>query len=309
MSVFIYPLFKREWPGDAHVICILCLNNSDFPVYGQSFSFRHFVLSLFFIQMNISLQDKRVLVCGSTKGIGWAIARQMAISGASVILMARDENALRRSLSELPGSGHDFVIADFSHPTQVVPSARQAIARNGNIHILVNNTGGPPGGFLMEAEPDAFRQTFNQHLVANHLLMQTLLPGMKAEAYGRIINIISTSVKQPLKGLGVSNTIRAAVANWAKTLSVELAPFGITVNNVLPGATDTDRLRTLMEVKAQKTGLSVEEINQEMLSEIPAGRFADPSEIASAAVFLASPAASYINGINLPVDGGRTSCL
>lgn len=259
--------------------------------------------------MNISLQGKTALVCGSTKGIGLAVALQMAASGAKVVLMARNAEALGKIIGELPGTGHGFVTADFLHPAQVIPAAEQALAKFGPIHILVNNTGGPPGGPITEAEPDAFRQTFNQHLVANHLLMQNLLPGMKAAGYGRIINVISTSVKQPLKGLGVSNTIRAAVANWAKTLSVELAPFGITVNNVLPGATDTDRLRSLISVKSQKTGIPAEDISHEMLAEIPAGRFADPNEIAAAAVFLASAQAAYINGINLPVDGGRTSCL
>jgi 3-oxoacyl-[acyl-carrier protein] reductase len=259
--------------------------------------------------MNISLKGKNALVCGSTKGIGLAVAHQLAASGARVILLARDQDALQKTLGALPGDGHFCVQADFSHPAQLIPAAEDALSKFRHIHILINNTGGPPGGLLTEAEPDAFRQTFNQHLIANHLLMQRLLPGMKEAGYGRIINIISTSVKQPLKGLGVSNTIRAAVANWAKTLSVEVAPFGITVNNVLPGATDTDRLRGLISAKGLKSGLSEDEIRNEMLSEIPAARFAQPSEIAAAAVFLASEHAAYINGINLPVDGGRTSCL
>ena len=135
------------------------------------------------------------------------------------------------------------------------------------------------------------------------------MAGMKQAGYGRIINIISTSVKQPLKGLGVSNTIRAAVANWAKTLSLELAPFGITVNNVLPGATKTQRLSSLIEAKSVKTGHSIESLEQEMKAEIPMARFAEPAEVAAAVAFLASPAAAYISGINVPVDGGRTGCL
>ncbi|MFN6092435.1 MAG: SDR family oxidoreductase, partial [Bacteroidota bacterium] len=160
---------------------------------------------------------------------------------------------------------------------------------------------------LQKAE--AFLNTFNQHLLCNHLIAQAVLPGMKEAKFGRIINIISTSVKQPLKGLGVSNTIRAAVANWSKTLSVEVAPFGITVNNVLPGATATQRLASIIENKSQKQNHSIDEVEQEMLSEIPAGRFGRPEEIAAAVAFLASPAAAYINGINVPVDGGRTGCL
>ena len=139
--------------------------------------------------------------------------------------------------------------------------------------------------------------------------MQACLEGMKAAFYGRIINIISTSVKQPLKGLGVSNTIRAAVANWAKTLSAEVARYGVTVNNVLPGATDTIRLTQIIEDKSKKTDKSFTDISREMMAEVPAARFAKPEEIANAIAFLASPAAAYINGINLPVDGGRTMCL
>jgi 3-oxoacyl-[acyl-carrier protein] reductase len=259
--------------------------------------------------MNISLQGKTALVCGSTKGIGWATARVLAEAGARIVLLARDEMALKQRLSELPGAGHHFVAADFSHPASVQPALDKVLDQCGIIHILVNNTGGPPGGAITEADPDAFRMTFNQHLIVNHLLMQKLLPGMKSAGYGRIINIISTSVKQPLKGLGVSNTIRASVANWAKTLSVEVAPFGITVNNVLPGATATDRLSGLILAKSQKSGIPEAEIHKEMISEIPAARFAKPDEIAYAVAFLASEQAAYINGINLPVDGGRTSCL
>jgi 3-oxoacyl-[acyl-carrier protein] reductase len=161
----------------------------------------------------------------------------------------------------------------------------------------------------VNATAEAFLNTFNQHLICNHLIAQAVLPGMKEARFGRIINIISTSVKQPLKGLGVSNTIRAAVANWSKTLSLEVAPFGITVNNVLPGATATQRLSSIIENKSQKQNHTIDEVEQEMLAEIPAGRFGKPEEIAAAVAFLASPAAAYINGINIPVDGGRTGCL
>jgi 3-oxoacyl-[acyl-carrier protein] reductase len=178
-----------------------------------------------------------------------------------------------------------------------------------NIHILVNNTGGPSGGPIADAKTDDFEKTFRQHLICNHILAQAFLPGMKESGYGRIINIISTSVKQPLKGLGVSNTIRAAVANWSKTLATEIAATGVTVNNVLPGATATKRLSTLIEAKSLKTGKAAIDLEKEMLDEIPMGRFAHPSEIAAAVAFLASPAASYITGINIPVDGGRTGSL
>jgi 3-oxoacyl-[acyl-carrier protein] reductase len=145
--------------------------------------------------------------------------------------------------------------------------------------------------------------------LCNHILAQAVIEGMKTSGYGRIINVISTSVKQPIKGLGVSNTIRAAVANWSKTLSFELAPFGITVNNVLPGATMTQRLSSIIDSKASKTGITIEKAKQQMLDEIPAKRFAEPFEIANAIAFLASPAAAYITGINIPIDGGRTASL
>jgi 3-oxoacyl-[acyl-carrier protein] reductase len=174
---------------------------------------------------------------------------------------------------------------------------------------LVNNTGGPPGGTALEATPEQYEQAFNNHVLCNQLLVQAVVPHMERQKYGRIINIISTSVKQPIAGLGVSNTIRAAVANWAKTLAAELGPRGITVNNVLPGMTDTARLRWLIGARAEKTGESVEAVEKIMKAEIPLRRFATASEIAAAVAFLACPAASYINGINIPVDGGRTLSL
>ena len=173
----------------------------------------------------------------------------------------------------------------------------------------MNNTGGPPAGKAIDATIEDYYTAFRSHLLCNQILTQAVVPGMKNEKFGRIINIISTSVKTPIKGLGVSNTIRGAVANWSKTLSVELAPFGITVNNVLPGATMTRRLETVLSEKAAQTGKSVEVLKQEMISEIPAGRISEPHEVAVAVVFLASPAAGYINGINVPVDGGRTKSL
>jgi len=263
--------------------------------------------------MLIDLRGKRAMVCGSTGGIGKAIAGQMAGSGAEIILVARNEEKLKATLKELSvenGQNHSYILADFSNPSELEKSVQDYLNINSQpIHILVNNTGGPPAGPIAEAEPEAFRIAFNSHLICNHILATALLPAMKKEAYGRIINIISTSVKIPLHGLGVSNTIRGAVGNWSKTLANETARFGITVNNILPGATETERLSQIFTGKAAKTGKEVEEIQAEMLSEIPANRFARPSEPASAATFLASPLASYITGINLPVDGGRTGCL
>jgi 3-oxoacyl-[acyl-carrier protein] reductase len=262
--------------------------------------------------MNLDLTNKSALVCGSTQGIGKAVALELAQMGAKVILLARNEESLRSVKAELStakGQQHDFIPADYTNPEDLKDKINRYIIRNGAVHILVNNTGGPPGGPIIVAKTEEFTQAFSNHLLCNHILVQALIDGMKRSGYGRIINIISTSVKQPLRGLGVSNTIRAAVANWSKTLSLELAPLGITVNNVLPGATNTVRLSAILESKVNKSGMSLGEVKKEMLSEIPLGRFAEASEIANAVAFLASPAASYITGINVPVDGGRTGSL
>jgi 3-oxoacyl-[acyl-carrier protein] reductase len=262
--------------------------------------------------MNLDLKNKRALVCGSTQGIGKAVALELALMGANVTLVARNEESLKKVKAELnidKGQQHSYIAVDFSKPEEVKSRTDHYIERQGTVNILVNNTGGPAAGPIVNAKPEEFLSAFNNHLLCNHLLAQACLDGMKRSGYGRIINIISTSVKIPLKGLGVSNTIRAAVANWAKTLSNEVAPFGITVNNVLPGATNTVRLSGIIENKSQRTGTSQDDIKDEMLHEIPAGRFAEAYEIANAVAFLASPAASYITGINVPVDGGRTGSL
>jgi len=261
--------------------------------------------------MNLDLSGKRALVCGSTQGIGKATAIELALLGASVTLLARNEEKLRLVLDELPaqtGQLHDFLIADFTDPLLLKSIIGNYTAKN-SVEILINNTGGPAGGQAIDAGKDEFINAFNMHLICNQILVQAIVPGMKKNNFGRIINIISTSVKTPLKGLGVSNTIRGAVANWAKTLALELGPFGITVNNVLPGFTMTGRLEFLINSIAQKEGKSTDAVKHEMISTIPAGRIADAAEVAAAIAFLASPAASYINGINVPVDGGKTPSL
>lgn len=263
--------------------------------------------------MDLSLKDKNAIVCGSTQGIGKAIAIELSNLGATVTLIARNKEKLETVIKELAnkdGQTHNFLIADFSNPTQLKETVEQYILQQKKtIHILINNTGGPAGGPIEDAKIEEFIQTFSNHLICNHILVQATKEGMKKSGYGRIINIISTSVKQPLNGLGVSNTIRGAVANWSKTLANELGQFGITVNNVLPGATDTVRLKSIIENKAAKTGQSIHELTQNMANEVPLKRIGKPEEIANAVAFLVSPAAAYISGINLPVDGGRTKSL
>ena len=261
--------------------------------------------------MDLNLIGKNALVCGSTQGIGKATAIELAALGATVILLARDEKKLKSTLSELSstqGQKHQFVIADFSFPDQVKSVVDKLISEK-DIHILINNTGGPPAGQAIDSKPEDFLSAINAHLICSQILVQACVPGMKKNNYGRIINIISTSVKIPIKGLGVSNTVRGAMASWSKTLSIELASFGITVNNILPGSTKTGRIESIIKTRSQKSGKSENEIRQEMIEEIPAGRMAEASEVAAAVAFLASPAAGYINGVSLPVDGGRIGSL
>jgi len=260
--------------------------------------------------MNLNLNNKYALVCGSTAGIGKATAMALAAEGVTVTLIARNEDKLKAALEELPQQRpHDYIIADFSDPEDLRVKVSEYISKNHGFHILVNNTGGPKGGPVFSAELSEFENAFTQHLKCNHVLAQALVPFMKEQNYGRIINVISTSVKQPLDGLGVSNTIRGAVANWSKTLANELGQFSITVNNVLPGATATERLSEIIKNKSAKAGISADDASNAMKNSVPAKRFAKPEEIANAITFLASEAASYINGINLPVDGGRTKSL
>jgi len=261
--------------------------------------------------MKLNLKNKKALVCGSTQGIGKATAIALADEGVDVTLIARNEEKLKQVLKELPNKNqsHNYIVADFQNPEELKIKINQFIDQNNGFHILVNNTGGPKGGPVFNADLSEFESAFTQHLKCNHVLVQAVVPSMKEFGYGRIINVISTSVKQPLDGLGVSNTIRGAVASWSKTLANELGQFNITVNNVLPGATGTERLSEIINNKSDKTGKTVAEISAIMKGSVPMKRFAQPEEIANAITFLASQAASYINGINLPVDGGRTKSL
>ena len=258
--------------------------------------------------MNLELTGRRAIVCGSTQGIGLACAKELADLGASITLIARNEDKLSDTLTQLSTEQqqqHHYVCADFQQPDFLKAKISDYLSNHAQADILVNNTGGPPAGPAYEAEIDAFRRAFEMHVFCNQILAQAVVPLMRQGQYGRIINIISTSVKEPIPGLGVSNTTRGAVANWAKTLSSELGPYGITVNNVLPGATNTERIWDLVSKRATSQGISEEEVETEMKRAIPLQRFAQPEEIAYAVAFLASSAAAYINGINLTVDGGK----
>ncbi len=255
-----------------------------------------------------ALAGKHALVCGASQGIGQACARALARSGARVTLLARQLDGLERTLASLEGSkeAHRAVSCDMSE-TEQVKSAIQSIGPE--VDILVCNSGGPAPGPLHLADTGALELAFRQHVLAQTLLAQAFIPHMREKNFGRIINIVSTSVKIPLPNLGVSNTVRGAVASWAKTLANELGPHGITVNNILPGYTKTQRLEQIIHNAMQKTGKSRPEVEQSYLADVPARRFAEATEIAAACLFLATDSAAYINGINLPVDGGRTGCL
>lgn len=261
--------------------------------------------------MNLSLKEKCAVICGSTQGIGLAIAKELAMSGADCILMARNETSLQKAIALLDFSQkqkHEYAIADFSSNEQV-RAAIEKIIQHKTIHILINNTGGPAPGPITEATTERFINAFQQHIINNQLLVQAVLPAMKDAGYGRIINIISTSVKIPIANLGVSNTIRAATAAWAKTLSLETAQYGVTVNNILPGYTKTQRLDSLLTANAAAQNITKEELAAKMQLQIPARRFGEAEEVAALAAFLASPAASYVNGTSIPVDGGNTGAF
>ena len=251
--------------------------------------------------MNLDLTGKNALVCGSSKGIGKAAAFELAELGANVTLVARSTQVLEQLTKELDqskGQTHDYMVADFSDSDDLRKKAAQ-LTSSKTIHILINNTGGPPSGPIVAAEPQAFQQAFHNHLICNHVLAQACVPGMRDAGYGRIINVISTSVKSPLNNLGVSNTVRAAVANWAKTLANEVGPDGITVNNLLPGYTETERLFGLIDVWSEQRDVSKEDLAVQMKKNVPLRRFAAPAEVGGVIAFLASPAAGYISGTNI----------
>jgi 3-oxoacyl-[acyl-carrier protein] reductase len=262
--------------------------------------------------MNLDLTNKTALVCGASQGLGLACATELALLGANVIVASRSDDKLRSVVKQLDtakNQKHQFLVLDLAVPEAVKQAVQSSLIKGSPIHILVNNAGGPPSGPMIDTDSAEMEKAFRTHVISSHLLAQLVVPGMIKSGFGRIINIVSTSVKQPINGLGISNLVRAAVANWAKTLANEMAGFGITVNNVLPGYTNTDRLNYLFSKQASDQGLTKNDILERTIAAIPAKRVGEPSEFGAAVAFLCSPAAAYINGINLPVDGGRTGSL
>ncbi|GEO07506.1 SDR family oxidoreductase [Segetibacter aerophilus] len=262
--------------------------------------------------MNLNLMNKTALVCGASQGLGLACAVELASLGVSVIVASRSDDKLRAVVKQLDtskGQRHQFLILDLALPEEVKKTVSAFLSKGNVIHILVNNAGGPPSAAMIDTDPQELEKAFRTHVISSHVLAQLVVPGMVKEGFGRIVNIVSTSVKQPINGLGISNLVRAAVANWAKTLANEIAGFGITVNNVLPGYTNTDRLNYLFSKQASDQGVTKNDILERTIASIPTKRVGEPAEFGAAVAFLCSPAAAYINGINLPVDGGRTGCL
>jgi len=261
--------------------------------------------------LNLDLTNKNALVGGGSKGLGNATAIELAKLGANITLISRSKERLQAAVAALPktaAQSHDYIVADSSDTIDLRKKVLQLLEQK-SIHILINNTGGPKGGPIMEADPVEFLQAFNNHLICNHMLVQLVAEGMKKEGYGRIINITSTSIRQPIPGLGVSNTTRGAVASWAKTMSLELAPFGITINNILPGTTSTSRIEEIITARAKRADIPYAQVEEQFRAQIPMARFASPEEIGAVAAFLASPAASYITGTSIPVDGGRIKSI
>ena len=259
--------------------------------------------------MSLLLKNKHAIVCGSSDGIGKASALKMAQQGCEITLVARNRRKLEATLSLLnneQGQIHQIICSDFNDPDNLKKDVGSYLGSlDKPVDILLNNSGGPHGGPLIEADESEFRDAFERLLICNQIMAKAVFPRMKEKGSGRIINIISTSVKQVIPGLGVSNTIRGSVAQWGKTLAIELGQYGICVNNILPGYTATSRLDELAAAKADSSGVTPDKIRSSWANKTSLQRLGTPEEIAATVVFLASDESSYITGHNLSVDGGR----
>jgi 3-oxoacyl-[acyl-carrier protein] reductase len=244
-----------------------------------------------------ALAGKHAVVCGASRGIGAATAKMLASAGCRITAISRNPTAL---VEQLPGEGHRGVSLDLENQEKVEEFA-QSITE---VDILINNSAGPPGGPLIDNSVEDFNSPFARHLFAAHTLTKAFVPLMEAANSGRIVNIISTSVREPIENLGLTNTLRGAMAAWSKSMTREL-PNCITINNVLPGFTDTKRLESLADSISEKTGKTTEEIHSNWLSNVPINRLIDPRETAAAITFLCLPIAGGIRGVSLAVDGGR----
>ncbi|MEO6721701.1 MAG: SDR family oxidoreductase [Ferruginibacter sp.] len=256
--------------------------------------------------MEVSLKGRKALVGGGSRGLGKAIAMQLAESGATVTIMARNEEKLKALVATLPtpfGQQHNYLAIDFTD-LEKFKSIVATYFQNHQIDILINNTNGPSAGGALDKNVDDYQQAFDLLFKTTVFLTMEAIPGMRNRNYGRIINLASISVKEPLQNLVLSNSIRSAVVTWAKTLSLELAVSGITVNNILTGYFDTERLNEIYGTQATSKGINVEEYKNMMKTNIPARRFGEPAEFGYLVAFLASANAAYITGANIPIDGG-----
>lgn len=261
--------------------------------------------------MDLDLSGRHALVCGASEGIGRATAIELASLGAVVTVLSRRADALQTVVDALPvahGQRHHVLAVDMDRTADLEATVAAHVAAY-PAQILIHNSGGPAGGSAHEASLDAFEAAFRRHLLGGQVLVQAVLPAMREAGWGRIVNVVSTSVREPIAGLGVSNTVRGAVASWAKTLSRELAPEGITVNNVLPGYTRTGRIDQVVAARMRRTGEDADTVLASMRASVPAGRFAEPAETAGVIAFLCAPAAAYVTGVSLPVDGGRMASI
>ncbi len=258
--------------------------------------------------MDLGLKGKVAFVAGGSKGLGKAVAMELSREGAGVSICARDENALAGAVEEIKAATGGDIIGipcDLSKEEEARDFIRKGLEHYATVDILVNNAGGPPAGTFMEIADDLWYHGFRLNLMSAISMIREAVPVMKRKSWGRIINITSVAVKQPIDGLILSNAVRSGVIGLAKTLSNEFAPHNITVNNVCPGYTMTDRVRTLAAAAAEKEGTTPEAIIKRWESGIPMGRMGTPEEFAALTVFLASERAGYITGASIQIDGGH----